>query len=284
MEIIPGIASMFFWGIAIFLAATVSRRIGNILTLFWMQIFGLLVGFAFFVANFQSFDLSKVPSFIPIFVVIAILQIIAYLSFYKGTEKGQISLVGPLGAAWGLVVAVLGVVLYQESLTTHQIAAIALIIVGILLIALDIKAIVSSKKVKLLEGFKEGMLAMLGWGISLSLLVGPTRNLDWFLPAFMFRFLLILLLGTYILTKSSFTPKAKLPLKSLIAIGALDMGAFMSLSYGVSVTNSSIIAPIASAYIVITILLAKMFLKEKSNLHQTLGILGVILGIVLVSL
>lgn len=284
MEILPGIISMFFWGIAIFLAATVSRKIGNVLTLFWMQIFGFLVGFAYFIANFQSFDFVRIPNFIPILIVIAILQIVAYLSFYKGTEKGQVSLVGPLGAAWGLVVAVLGVVLYQESLSTNQVAAIALIIVGILLIAVDIKAVFHSKKVKLLSGFKEGILAMLGWGISLSLLVAPARNLDWFLPAFLFRFILILLLASYMLTKAPFAPKKKLPLKSLFVIGAFDMGAFMSLSYGLSITKSSIVGPIASAYIVITVLLAKVFLKEKSNFYQTLGIVGVVLGIILVSL
>lgn len=285
MEILPGIAAMFFWGVAIYLAATVSRKIGNYLTLFWMQVFGLIVGSIYFALNFQNFNLAAIPSFIPILTVIAILQIIAYLSFYKGTEMGKVSLVGPLGAAWGLVVAVLGVIFYRESLKPTQVIAVLLIIAGIILISIDLKSFLKSKQIQLLSGMKEGVIAMLGWGVSLFLLVIPTRNLDWFLPAFLFRAILILLLGLYIASKTTFKPKTnKLPLKSLAIIGLFDMGAFMSLSFGLSNSNSSVIAPIASAYAVITVLLAKVFLKEKTKPSQALGIVGVVAGIILISL
>lgn len=286
MEILPGLAAMLFWGVAIFLAATVSRKIGNVLTLFWMQIFGLLVGAIYFTFNLKSFDLTRLPQFLPVLAIIAILQIIAYLSFYKGTEKGQVSLVGPLGASWGLIVAILGVIFYREQLSSTQAVAILLIIIGIILISIDIPAIIKSKKIELFSGIKEGIIAMLGWGISLFLLVSPTQNLNWFLPAFIFRAILIAFLGGYIVTRtSSFTPKSKkLPIGTLAVIGLFDMGAFMGLSFGVSTTKSSLIAPIASAYAVITVLLAKVFLKERTNQSQTLGIIAVIGGIILISI
>jgi len=97
--IIPGVISMFCWGIAIFLAAIVSRKIGNVLTLLWMQIFGLLVGFVYYLPNVHTISSPNLVTAFPVITVIAVLQLVAYLAFYKGLEKGQVSLVSPLGAS-----------------------------------------------------------------------------------------------------------------------------------------------------------------------------------------
>lgn len=42
MGIVAGLFAMTFWGTAIFLAAIASRKLGNVITLFWMQAFGFL--------------------------------------------------------------------------------------------------------------------------------------------------------------------------------------------------------------------------------------------------
>ena len=62
------------------------------------------------------------------------------------------------------------------------------------------------------------------------------------------------------------------------------MLAFMSLSIGISQTNSSIIAPIASANTIVVIGLAVIFLKEKLKLNQIIGTIGILIGIILISL
>src|SRR3989344_6491268 len=270
MIILPGILSMLCWGIAIYLAATVSRKIGNVLTLFWMQLFGLSVGSIYFVWNFRSFHLSQAPSFFPILFLIAIFHIIAYLSFYRGMEKGLVSIVSPLGSTWSLVTALLGVFIYKEVLSTNQVIAIASILIGILFISLDIKSLLQSQKVALLRGVREGLLSMMGWGLAWFLVVVPTRNLDWFLPAFIFRIFLIIMLAGYIkYQRKPFLPiKQPFPLLPLLVIGAFDMLAFMSLSIGLSRTNSSILAPIASANTIVVIGLAVIFLKEKLKMNQ----------------
>ena len=54
------------------------------------------------------------------------------------------------------------------------------------------------------------MLAMLGWGVAWFLTVIPTRNLDWFLPAFLFRIMLIIMLAIYI----AFQKRPLIPQKS----------------------------------------------------------------------
>ncbi len=285
MGITAGLLSMTFWGTAIFLAALASRRLGNVLTLFWMQLFGFLVGSFFFLINFGSFTFTAVTRNIPLLIVVAILQAIAYLAFYKGLEKAQVSLVSPIGATWGLITAVLGVIFFKELLSITQLLAIGLIVTGIVLLSINIQELISLKRVNLLVGVKEGIVAMLGWGISLFLLVPATKDLGWFLPAFIFRFFVLLLMtGFIVLSKKTFVPvSTKLPTLLLLLIGVFDIGGFFSYSIGVAGSNSSIVAPISSAFALVTVLLARIFLKEKLEVNKIVGISAIVGGLILIS-
>ncbi|OGD54088.1 hypothetical protein A3J78_01980, partial [Candidatus Beckwithbacteria bacterium RBG_13_35_6] len=147
---------MLFWGMAIFLAALVSRKIGNILTLFWMQLFGFLVGVIYSLLNFNLLSSTLTSSLIITLFFIASFQVIAYLAFYKGLEKGQVSLVSPLGASWGLITAILSIIFFKEVLKTSQLFAILLIITGIIVISVNLNDLIRHKTLKLLIGIKEG--------------------------------------------------------------------------------------------------------------------------------
>lgn len=285
MGIIAGILSMVCWGTAIYLAAIASRKIGNVLTLFWMQLFGFLVGFIFFIFNLKSFTYSSITQNIPLLLVVALLQVTAYLAFYKGLEKAPVSLVSPIGAAWGLVTSVLGVIFFKEVLSGTQILSIGLIAAGIIMLSINFKDLIKQKKFNLFIGVKEGIIAMLSWGISLFLLVIAAKDLGWFLPAFLFRFFLLLILSVFIIySQNKFIPKSgKFPLNLLLLIGLFDIGGFFSYSFGVSGTSASIVAPIGSAFALVTVLLARIFLKEKINLNKSIGILAIILGLVFIS-
>lgn len=280
-----GLATMSFWGVAIFFEAIANRKFENVIVLFWMQLFGFLLGVIYFVYNFHSFNLSSVYPYFPNLIAIAILQIIAYLSFYKGLAKGQVSLVSSIAASWGLLTAILGVIFLKEVLKIDQILAIIFIIAGIILASVNKKDLLNNKKIKLLIGVKEGLIAMFCWGISLFLLASLTKVIGWFLPAFIFRFLLLLFLSTYILlSKRAFVPKkTKFPLGLLLAIGVFDMAGFFTFSLGTSGAYASIVAPIGSAYTLVTIILAKIFLKEKIKVNQMVGIAGIIAGLILIS-
>ena len=276
---------MFFWGTAIFLAAIASRKLGNVLTLFWMQLFGFLIGLVYFIFNLNSFSYVFVSQNLPVLLLVAVFQVIAYLGFYKGLEKAEVSLVGPIGAAWGLVVAILSVIFLKESLGASQVLAIGLIVVGIVMLSINIPAFLKSQKVNLLVGVKEGVIAMFGWGISLFLLVFPSKDLGWFLPTIIFRFLALLILVAYIIyLKGKFIPnKKEFPLKLLLAIGLFDVGGFFAYSFGVAGTQASIVAPIGSAFALVSVILAKVFLKEKIDRNKIIGILAIVGGLILIS-
>ena len=86
-------------------------------------------------------------------------------------------------------------------------------------------------------------------------------------------------------TKKDFVEKkVKFPLLVLVLIGIFDMGAFFTYSIGTSGSFTSIVAPIGSAYTLVTIILAKIFLKEKIKPNQYFGIAGILTGLILIAL
>jgi drug/metabolite transporter (DMT)-like permease len=117
------------------------------------------------------------------------------------------------------------------------------------------------------------------------LLVPVSQALGWFLRIFFYRRLAIMFLWVYIFPiplkfNVSFRPSL---LMLLISIGLFDISAFFSYSLGVRTVNASLVAPVAASFPLITILLAKIFLKEKMSASQTAGIIGIILGLILIS-
>ncbi len=288
MGIIPGILSMFGWGTADFLAAKSSRNIGYCLTLFWMQLAGTLVALIYFLLNFHTFKMINVPKSLFLLPVVGLLQTIAYLSFYKGLKEGQVSIVSPIASSWAVVTVILSAIFFKEALIIPQIISIILIISGITLISIDFKELSRIKKLKIFTGTKEGLIAMLGWGISFFLMTPASRSLGWFLPVFIFKLFAIAFLFFYILTRIDRNLLKKSAQLStmifLLPIGFLDVGSFFSYSFGIRMEYSSIVAPIAASFPLITIILARIFLKEKLAINQIVGIAITIGGIILISI
>jgi len=256
------------------------------LALFSMQIVGFLIALIYFFSRINTFDLSRLPKYLLLLAIIGFLQIIAYLAYYIGLKKGTVSLVAPVGASWGIVTAILSIIFLNEVLLGNQILAVILIAIGIILVSIDFGTFKSTKKVNLLIGIKEGIIAMLGWGVSMFLLVFTTDALGWFVPVLFFKIFGIGLLFLYMLKKRSFQKISitKPVILLLVPIGILDIVAFFTYSLGINSLNASMVAPVAASFPVVTIILARIFLKERLSIIQTIGVVGIIAGLVIISL
>jgi len=87
-----------------------------------------------------------------------------------------------------------------------------------------------------------------------------------------------------------FRKKMKLifkPVHLLIIIifsGILDVFGLLTYNMGISTEFVSIVAPISSAFPVVTIILAYIFLKERMVLNQKIGAVLILTGLILISL
>ena len=284
--ILAGLGADLGWGAADFFAAISSRKIGNLLTFFWMQIIGFLIASIYLLTQLSSLNPESLINFLPRLTAVAFFMLVAYLNFYQALAKAQVSLVSPLGGCWGIVTAILSIIFYGEVLKLTQIWAIIMIISGILLISADWKKILTAKKAKFFNGAKEGLIAMLGWGIALFLVVPASKSLGWFLPAYGYRALSLFMLFIFLLfnkTKMKFPLEKKISIP-LILVGVLDMLGHFSYNFGVSGAYAAIVAPVSSAFPLVTVLMAIIFLKEKLLVIQTLGIIAIIGGLILISI
>lgn len=69
-----------------------------------------------------------------------------------------------------------------------------------------------------------------------------------------------------------------------IFIGLATIVAYISYSIGIEKYLTSLVGPLAAAYPLVTVLLAIMILREKTVFNQKLGMIGVIAGVILLSL
>ena len=277
---------MFGWGTSDFLAAKSSRRIGYLLTYFWTQLVAFLIALIYFWIKLPTLNINNIPQYLIFLLPAGFLFLVGTLAFYKGLTEGQVSLVSPIGASWAMITVVLSVVFFKEVLQTNQIIAIILIITGIILVSVNLKELLKIKRLTLLGGIKEGLIAMLAWGISLFLMVPVSKALSWFLPVFALKLFGLLFLVIYTMfSKKSLKIDLQIPLLILLfLIGFLDIIAFFAYSFGVEREYASIVAPVAASFPLVTIILARIFLKEKIVFNQALGIAGVIAGLILISI
>ncbi len=282
--ILFAILSMLGWGTADFFAAKVSRKIGNLRALFWSQLIGVVLVFIYFFTSVKNLAVSLAD--LAILGSIGLFQASAYLAYYQGLAIGKVSLVSPISASWSLITVLISLIFLKENLTQLQLFGVGLTILGVFFTSTNLKKLRKKVKLDFDPGVKFAFIAMLSWGIGMALIDPQVDRLGWFLPIMIMRIFLIIYLLLYSLgskTKLSFVYEKNL-LLNLFPVGLLETIGFFGYSLGVRAELGSIVAPVAAASPLVTILLARLFLQEKVVFNQMIGIIGIILGIVFLSL
>ena len=291
IAILAGLGGMLGWGFSEFATKKSVDKVGAIFSLVWAHIFGtvLLLLFIFFrVHTSQStLDLPTDPNEWVGVVFFGTLQTVVYFFSYKAFEKGEVSILSPIFASFAGLVALVSVLIFGEVLNLSLISALILIFGGVILINLDLESLKEKRlRLKSVAGLKEIIAATalaaiwtLGWDKF-------TTNKDWVVyTTLMFMFMT---LSAFLIAKAN---KVKLlnaesgtwKFLWLIAIG--EVVAYLAITLGYSSTNHvSVIAILSGASSLPTILLARIFLKEKMVLIQMVASLIIIVGIILLSI
>src|ERR1700736_919554 len=135
MGILLGLLTALSWGSSDFLARFAARRIGSLRTTLYMQLAGLalLTIFLPWIGGWgHLFDGSGWPPW-AWGSLAGVLNGISTLSLYRSFEVGKLAVVAPLSASYpALTVAI--AVFTGEHLTAMRAAAIALILVGVIVV------------------------------------------------------------------------------------------------------------------------------------------------------
>jgi len=287
IAVLAGLGGMIGWGFSEFAAKKSVDIVGTISSLVWAHIFGSVILFALLLSRLGIVhNAALLPGSLEEWlrlICFGVLQTVVYYFAYKAFEKGEVSILSPIFASFAGIVALLSVLLFGEVLRVTFIPVLALIFIGTILINLDLKSLRAGRiRLKAVAGLKEIIIATLlaaiwtlGWDKT-------TQNKDWLVyTSFMFLFMT---LSAYVLAKQTKTDIWRIKPRAwrfLWLIGIGEVGAYLAITLGyASTTHASIVAVLSGASSLVTIILARMFLKEKMTTLQTASCIIIITGIV----
>ena len=285
MGILLGLATALAWGSSDFLARFVTRRIGTLRSLFYMQTWGfLLLTLYLIVTHFWGhlFDGSGWRPWAWGFLAGGC-NTVAMFSFYRCLEVGKVAVVAPLSASYPVLTLLLSM-FSGERLTILRACGIAVTLLGIIFVARgEAGPDETSKNAK--QGIAWALFAatafgLLFWILGLRIIAttGPYASL-W----------LIRMTGSLV-SLSALLLKRLPVFKSLgtsnwqpTVMGFLDTGAFALSNRGMQMEQVSVITVLSSLYGAVTVVLAALFLRERVSRIQWLGIIAIFAGILLIS-
>lgn len=279
---LAGLGGMLGWGLADFVAKKTIDRVGEVTTLFWAQVAGLaplLCMFAF---------ARNVPSVHRVdgvwLVLLGVVSALSYLSLYAGFGKGSISFLSPVFSSHAVLVVILSAVVFGEHISGGQWVAIVIVLVGVLAISTTLEDLRSSTT-RGLPNVLSAAVAFALWLVFLDKFLGVR---DWLLFLILIRAIAAVTVAVYaaITGESLRIPRGDADVARYVGlIGLCDAAAFASVSYGFSATtHTSIVAVLSSAFSVPTLLLARVFLRERMATQQKIAAGMIICGIALVSI
>ena len=280
LSILLGIGGMFGWGIYDFLGGVFSKQIGSFKSLFWSQLAGLisilLLAFAF-----------KPEINIPILAVIlsplaAIIYSAGYLFFFKGFEKGNVSIIAATMNLWAVFTMLFAFIFMGQRLTATQTMGVLMIISGATLASMDWSAF-RNQRFHFSLGVKEAILGAFFFGIFWNISEIISEEIGWLFTTLLVKFGIVIFLLIF-----SFAIKQEVGINNsstktkyvILCMGMIEVVAVALVNYGLTIGDAILITPIASALSVVTITLAVIFLKDKISKLQGLGIVMAIVGII----
>jgi uncharacterized membrane protein len=293
LGIILGLSGALCWGVADFLARFSSRRVGAYRTLLFMQAFGF-VGLCAYLQWTHGFALVAAHGWKPwaFGVMAGLLNMIASLALYYSFQIGVMSVVAPVSSSYPALTVVLAM-FSGERLQMLRGLGLGITLIGVVLASTSFAPVSTRSPADGSHHARARLTKGVGWAIVSAIGFG---FLFWFLG-----FHVVPVLGSVIsvwmirLTSFGVLILAATPARQSIAlprggvwwlllgIGSLDTLAFVFNNAGLHTGQVSVVSVLASLYGAVTVVLAWIFLRERLERSQWLGIVLIFVGIVLVS-
>jgi drug/metabolite transporter (DMT)-like permease len=287
MSIILGLSAAICWGVADFLARYASRELGAYRSLFFMQAFGLGLLSAVWLARNPEPVLHATRADWGWTALAGVLSAAAVLALYRSFETGKLAVVAPISAGYPALTALLAIG-SGEQVNAARWTGIALVLVGVGLTvgaAQETGQETGAAAQNPRAGVGWAITAAVGFGLMFWLLgfhVVPA--LGGLMSVWVLRLVATVGLGVvaWPVGQSLRIPRRGM-VWMLVAMGALDVGAYLSNNFGMEFRHVSIVTVIASLYAAVTVLLAAVVLREKLNWKQWAGVGLIFAGVVILS-
>lgn len=279
MVALLGILSALSFGIGDFLARFSSREVGFKNSLFWMLVVGAifyLILFSFFGDGLNPNPIGLSNSFLS-----GILIMFGLLCLYRGLQMGPVSIVAAITASNPLIVFLIRYALGSEP-TLLQWLSTLVVISGAILVSFSANSFQESlglTKKQIKESVIISFMASITLALGLIFSQEATNTLEPLETVIYIRFFSLLGISSILLfTKSKITlTKKAIPI--LFFQGILETSGYFCLVSAYIFDKASIAVVISSGFGLVTIILARLILKEQISKLQSVGIFLTFLGV-----
>ena len=280
MVVLLGILSAFSFGIGDFLARFSSQEVGFKNSLFWM----LIVGAIFYIILFSIFGSGLNPNSIGLSnsFLSGILIMFGLLCLYRGLQMGPVSIVAPIAAINPLFVFLIRYALGSEP-TLLQWMATIVVISGAILVSVSADSHQESlglNKQQIKETVLTSFIASVTLALGLIFSQEATNTLEPLETVIYIRFFSLIGIASILLFSKSkiFITKKAMPI--LFFQGILETTGYFCLVSAYAFDKVSIAVVISSGFGLVTVVLARLILKEKISKIQGSGIFLTFLGVI----
>lgn len=277
--IIFGVIAMMSWGASDFFVTKSARGCEPFRAFLWSQITALImlsiIFFIFFKTPKFSFAVAG------LILLSGLLTSVANMAFYKSLKVGKVSIVMPVASCWAVVTVLISLIFLSQSLTQNRAIGVVLAIAGAVFVSFSWKELKKLKNHAV--GVNYAVIAALAYGVDFVLIDIMANKIGWFFPMLFVGLVTACFLSIYAGISGKDISFPKNIWYFIILVGILDTVAYLFYSSSVTTEYGAVMAPIAASSPAVSIILAKIFLKEKIEIHQEIGIVSVIFGLILLS-
>ena len=288
MWLLMALLTLFLWGIA----DLFYKKGNNEKDKYSHLKTGMLVGFVmgihaiiYMIVKGLTFNIIDMFKYLPV----SLCYIISMIIGYKGLKYINLSVSSPIQNSSGIITSILLCIIFKVSLSIYEIIGLIIMTIGVWILSL-----IENKGNKKVILKKIGLTAIIfpimyliidGAGTFLDAVYLDHLELiseDMALISYEFTFLIYgIIMFVYLRYKkekiSIFKEKDKL-LASIFE----TLGQF---TYVFAISSHSVItAPIVACYSALSVLLSRLFLKEKLNIWQYIALFLIFLGIIILSI
>ncbi|WP_298817514.1 DMT family transporter [Chloroflexus sp.] len=277
MGIVYGLIAALSWGTGDFLISRATRQIGWQWALLCGQLVGIVaIGLVITVRG------DPMPSWGPAWlnaIAVNLLNLLGTLLLYRAFAIGTLAIVSPIAAGFAAVTAMLAV-LGGEQIELLTLSGAGLVIGGVMVVSRG-----KSETDVNLRGVPEAIGVAISFGLFFWLLKDVTATFGIAWPVLIGRVLTAIAAVTVLMLARPAPPQwRRLPLHFIIGASMLDTLAFLAYNTGIATAYVSVVTALASIFSAVTVILAWLVLREQLARSQWLGVIGILVGVLLVSL
>jgi drug/metabolite transporter (DMT)-like permease len=282
IAVVTGFIGMFGWGTGDYFSSTglkrkVSEEAGN----FWLNFSGVvfcIIAFSIYMLlTGKSFDIPPLSlTDLLSIVVLAVMNFVAYLFFFKALREGDLSVVSSVFSTYAAGAVLVSALVFHETIPSLRLVALGIVIIGVVLVAItDVR---NFKKVK---GVMSVVPAVIIFSVFFPFWDSIASKGGSLVLVLILDTMLLLLYFFYARMKGKkLVYKVRL-IKPFVVGGVLTTLAALAVSWGYEHTDfPSVVSVVSSAVPVTSAFLGYMILKERLTKQQYLGLATIVVGVI----